>query len=403
MTAAPPDPRRTETARMESLVREVNDRIAQLSRQWDASPSRFICECANAGCCTTIELTIEEYAKVRTASTQFVVAAGHEDAENEDVLERCGTYLVVRPRSAVQAALVLDPDGSRAVPHETRLSDEELEVHEPHGRKDDGALMRVVIADDHAPTRFLLRTLLEFVPTLDVVGEASNGRQAVDLVLSEHADIVLLDVELPLMDGVLAAELIGSHRPTTRIILHTAHADPVKQARVQALGLPLLVKQGFEETVAAVSAAFDSTREGVPGERAVEAIVLAALAAHGGRPMVVVSADGQIPFYTSGAAELLDLPLPAEAITLAELREAHPLVDDLGQPISRDDSPLEQALVSAAPQSGELSEILPNGALRTYHLNAVPMRDPDGRFLGVASFLTVLAETRPTRSEINAS
>jgi CheY-like chemotaxis protein len=263
-------------------------------------------------------------------------------------------------------------------------------------------LVRVVIADDDQATRLLVRTLLEFVPTLEVVGEATNGREAVDLVLSQQADIALLDVEMPVMDGFLAAELIGSHRPVTRVILHTAHAESIKHARAQALGLPLLVKQGFDETIAAVAATFDIAKQGAPGPKAVEAIVLAALAAHGNRPMVVVSADRAIPFYNAEAAELLNLPIPAAPMSLEGLLEAHPLVDRLGEPVARDENPLERALTAELNETGELSELLADGALRTYHLNVVPLRDTDGRFLGVASFMAVLAETRPSRSEINA-
>lgn len=273
---------------------------------------------------------------------------------------------------------------------------------EPHGRKNEGLLVRVVVGDDHEPTRFLLHTLLEFVPTLEVVGEAADGREAVDLVLSQQADIALLDVDMPVMDGFLAAELIGSHRPSTRVILQTVHAEPIKRARAQALGLPLLVKRGFDDAVAAVAATFDPEKQGARGQRTVQAIVLAALAAPCRRAMVVVGADREIPFYTAEAAELLDLPIPAEKMSLAELREAHPLVDRLGQAIASGESPLERALTGETNETGELSELLPDGALRTYHLNVVPLRDPDGRFLGVACFMTVLAETCPSRSKANA-
>lgn len=273
---------------------------------------------------------------------------------------------------------------------------------EPQGRKNDGPLVRVVVADDHEATRFLLRTLLEFVPTLEIVGEASDGREAVDLVLSQQADIALLDVEMPVMDGFLAAELIGSHRPSTRVILHTAHADQVKHARAHALGLQLLVKQGFDETVAAVAETFDTGKRGAPGPRAVEAIVLAALAAHGDHPMVVIAVDRKIPFYNAAAAEILDLPIPAEATNLQDLQAAHPLVDRLGEAIAQGENPLERALLREARESGEVCERLPDGALRAYHLNVVPLRDADGRFLGVASFVVVLAETLPAMIAIDA-
>ena len=76
------------------------------------------------------------------------------------------------------------------------------------------------------------------------------------------------------------------------MIPHTAYAEPIQHARPESVGLQLLVKQGFDETVAAVAVAFDPAKRGAPGTKAVEAIVLAA---HSRRPMVVVSANGEIP------------------------------------------------------------------------------------------------------------
>jgi DNA-binding NarL/FixJ family response regulator len=258
-------------------------------------------------------------------------------------------------------------------------------------------LTRIVVADDHEPTRFLLRTLLEFVPTVEVVAEATTGREAVDRVLELQADIVLLDVEMPVMDGFTAAELIGSHRPSTRVILHTAYADAVKRDRAEALGLPLLVEQGFDETMAAAAEKFDAAKKGAPGPTAVEGIVLSALAARTASAMVVVAADEGIPFYTAGAAELLGLPFPVQPMTLEEMHDANPLVDRLGEPYPRAESPLSKALDGQRKVEGEMSERLPNGSLRSYWLSVVPLFDPTGQFLGVASYTTVLAETRPTQ------
>ena len=117
---------------------------------------------------------------------------------------------------------------------------------------------------------------------------------------------------------------------------------------------------------------------------------------------LVLSQQADIALLDVEMPVILDLPIPAEPMTLAQLREAHPLVDR-----SASRSPGTQAHSSGpsrrkSNETGELSELLPDGALRTYHLNVVPLRDPDGRFLGVASFMTVLAETRPSMSEVNA-
>src|SRR5512133_338154 len=77
-------------------------------------------------------------------------------------------------------------------------------------------------------TRVLLRTLLSLHPEIEVVGEAENGEEAARLAVSAAADIALLDIEMPRMDGLTAAELIMSVRPQARVILHAASADEKK-------------------------------------------------------------------------------------------------------------------------------------------------------------------------------
>jgi two-component system, response regulator PdtaR len=67
---------------------------------------------------------------------------------------------------------------------------------------------RVVIADDHEPTRVLLRTLIE-LEGMQVVGEAVDGNQAVALALQHEPDVVLLDINMPGLDGLGAADHPG--------------------------------------------------------------------------------------------------------------------------------------------------------------------------------------------------
>ena len=84
---------------------------------------------------------------------------------------------------------------------------------------------RVVIADDDEPTRVLIRTLVGLARHIEIVGEATGGADAVHLALERDADVALLDVDMPQIDGLEAAALIASRRPEVRLIVHTAYAD----------------------------------------------------------------------------------------------------------------------------------------------------------------------------------
>lgn len=108
--------------------------------------------------------------------------------------------------------------------------------------------LRIVIADDHEPTRVLLRTLLE-LQDLQVVGEAEDGAAAVALALEHRADVVLLDVNMPRLDGINAAELIRAQRPQTRLLLHTGDLTEMTRQRAAALDLPLVDKLHVHKTI----------------------------------------------------------------------------------------------------------------------------------------------------------
>lgn len=84
--------------------------------------------------------------------------------------------------------------------------------------------MRVLIADDSAHTRAGLRALLTTWPEITVVGEATNGQDAVRLVTECRPDIVLMDVHMPVLDGVQATHLIKQRWPTITVIVLTMSA-----------------------------------------------------------------------------------------------------------------------------------------------------------------------------------
>ena len=93
--------------------------------------------------------------------------------------------------------------------------------------------LRILLADDHGVVRKGLRFLLETEPDLEVVGEASDGRQAVDLTGELRPDVVVMDIAMPVMDGIEAARAIRDELPATRVVMVTGSAatDDVSRAR----------------------------------------------------------------------------------------------------------------------------------------------------------------------------
>jgi DNA-binding NarL/FixJ family response regulator len=84
---------------------------------------------------------------------------------------------------------------------------------------------RILIADDHALLRSGLRALFESLEGLEVVGEAQNGREAVELAEQLQPDIVIMDIHMPEMDGIEATRRLAASTPATAILVLTMHED----------------------------------------------------------------------------------------------------------------------------------------------------------------------------------
>src|SRR5664279_2077552 len=87
----------------------------------------------------------------------------------------------------------------------------------------DAAPLRVVVADDSPESRALLRAMLDPVDGVEVVGAAADGRQAVELVGQQHPDLILLDIAMPVMDGLEAAAAIRANSPEMKIAMYSAY------------------------------------------------------------------------------------------------------------------------------------------------------------------------------------
>ncbi|OGO66880.1 MAG: hypothetical protein A2Z49_08460 [Chloroflexi bacterium RBG_19FT_COMBO_56_12] len=86
-------------------------------------------------------------------------------------------------------------------------------------------MIKVLIADDHAIVRTGLRALLKSEPTLELVGEATGGYEAIELVGKTHPDILVLDLSMPDLDGIAVTKQIKPQYPDLRILFLTVHED----------------------------------------------------------------------------------------------------------------------------------------------------------------------------------
>lgn len=83
--------------------------------------------------------------------------------------------------------------------------------------------VRLLIADDHALVRQGLRGMLEREPDIEIVGEAGNGREAVDLCRALDPTLVLMDLRMPEMDGLEATRTIKQEHPEVGVLMVTMH------------------------------------------------------------------------------------------------------------------------------------------------------------------------------------
>lgn len=82
-------------------------------------------------------------------------------------------------------------------------------------------MIRVGIADDHALVRGGMRLVLEVADDIKIVGEAENGREAVDLAARERPDVIVMDIRMPEVDGIEATRRVLSRSPGTRVLVVT--------------------------------------------------------------------------------------------------------------------------------------------------------------------------------------
>ena len=174
-----------------------------------------------------------------------------------------------------------------------------------------GRRLRIIIADDQASVRQGLELLLGALPDFDVVAAAADGRQAVDQVAEHHPDAILLDLHMPVMDGVEATRILTAEHPEVAIVVLTTYFDDASVLDALRSGArSYLTKDADRKDIAhALRAAADGLAVFDPR---VHAALLSAAAAPTPRPAAPAgrarAEDGTTPdVLTQREAEVLQL------------------------------------------------------------------------------------------------
>jgi DNA-binding NarL/FixJ family response regulator len=106
------------------------------------------------------------------------------------------------------------------------------------------APLRVLIADDHPLFAEALTLTLEADSRLQVAGHAHNGREAIDLASTPRPDVVLMDLNMPVLDGFEATKGVREVSPETQVVVVTSSASPEDSAKALAVGASAYLRKG---------------------------------------------------------------------------------------------------------------------------------------------------------------
>ena len=114
---------------------------------------------------------------------------------------------------------------------------------------------RVLIADDNPQVRQELCTLLPLAGNIEIVGEAADGREALRLVQALRPEVVLMDLEMPVLDGYEATRQIKAGRPSCRVVALTVHGYEAARQKASQSGVDVFLVKGVsvETLVQAIS------------------------------------------------------------------------------------------------------------------------------------------------------
>jgi DNA-binding NarL/FixJ family response regulator len=178
-------------------------------------------------------------------------------------------------------------------------------------------VLRIIVADDQNSVREGLVVLLGLLPDIEVVASAANGQQAIELVAEHRPDAILLDLNMPVLDGVETAKALTANHPDVAIVVLTTYADDVNvMAALRAGARGYLTKDADRADIA------NALRGAAAGLSVLDPNVQASLlAAAGSAPVPAAHRSERLPDgLTPREAEILGLI--AGGMTNSEIADA---------------------------------------------------------------------------------
>jgi pilus assembly protein CpaE len=200
--------------------------------------------------------------------------------------------------------------------------------------------IRVVVVDDSEETRENIKTLLSFEKGIEIIGEASNGSEAVFIVKEAKPDIVLMDINMPVMDGIKASEEISIAAPESTVIIMSVQGESEYIKRAMSAGARAFITKPFsgEELIGTVKATFEreSRRKDVKpvkaeAPEAMESKIITVFSTKGGVGKTTIASNLAVSLArkTKKKVALLDLDLQFGDIAIMLNVSAKNTISDL--------------------------------------------------------------------------
>ena len=156
-----------------------------------------------------------------------------------------GTSVTATMSLATPEAVAASPTSPSASPSVSQDAAEPQDAaDDPTPARQNGSRRRILIVDDHEMLRQGLRAMLQKESDLEVCGEAIDGQDAVNQARALRPDLVILDINLPVLNGLIAVRQILRHRPKTRILVFTVHDSEQTAKEISAAGAHAYLSKG---------------------------------------------------------------------------------------------------------------------------------------------------------------